>query len=69
MDFLKTLIDKGQKISKVFFLANHSCKKRSKDLRLPFVEKKIFWGWVGFQKSYVIFRVGHDKCLRNQKNH
>ena len=20
--------------------------------------------WVGFQKSYVIVRVGHDKCLR-----
>ena len=26
--------------------------------------QKIFLGWVGFQKSYVIFRVGHGKCLR-----
>ena len=26
---------------------------------------KIFrMGWVGFWKSYVIFRVGHSKCLR-----
>ena len=25
-------------------------------------KKKL--GWVGFQKSYVIFRVGHGKCLR-----
>ena len=23
-----------------------------------------FREWVGFQKSYVIFRVGHGKCLR-----
>ena len=22
-----------------------------------------FVGWVGFKKSYVIFRVGHGKCL------
>ena len=27
-------------------------------------EKKYIRGWVGFWKSYVIFRVGHDKCLR-----
>ena len=26
------------------------------------IEKNL--GWVGFQKSYVIFRVGHDKWLR-----
>ena len=26
--------------------------------------KKYFMGWVGFRKSYVIFRVGHDKSLR-----
>ena len=25
---------------------------------------KILLGLVGFPKSYVIFRVGHDKCLR-----
>ena len=25
--------------------------------------KKISLRWVGFQKSYVIFRVGHGKCL------
>ena len=24
----------------------------------------LFREWVGFQKSYVIFRVGHGKCLR-----
>ena len=24
---------------------------------------KILFGWVGFPKSYVIFRVGHGKCL------
>ena len=24
----------------------------------------FFRGWVGFQKYYVIFRVGHGKCLR-----
>ena len=69
MDFLKIPIDKGQNISKVIFLANHSCKKRRK--KMPNSEiwdchcwKKIFWGWVGFQKSYVIFRVGHGKYLR-----
>ena len=28
------------------------------------LSQKIFWGWVGFQKPYVIFRVGHGKCLR-----
>ena len=33
-------------------------------LHIAIVEKKIIWGWVGFQKSYVIFRVGHVKCLR-----
>ena len=26
--------------------------------------KKQIMGWVGFQKYYVIFRVGHGKCLR-----
>ena len=26
--------------------------------------QKNFMGWVGFQKSYVILRVGHGKCLR-----
>ena len=26
------------------------------------IEKNL--GWVGFQKSYVIFRVCHGKCLR-----
>ena len=25
--------------------------------------KKNLRGWVGFRKSYVIFRVGHGKCL------
>ena len=30
-------------------------KSGSKDFRM---------GWVGFRKSYVIFRVGHSKCLR-----
>ena len=32
-------------------------------LSIAIVEKKNV-GWVGFQKSYVIFRLGHDKCLR-----
>ena len=27
-------------------------------------QKKYFKGWVGFQKYYVIFRVGHGRCLR-----
>ena len=26
------------------------------------IEKNL--GWVGFQNTYVIFRVGHDKSLR-----
>ena len=30
-------------------------------LSIPIVEKKS--GWVGFQKYYVIFRLGHYKCL------
>ena len=38
------------------------------DLKISFWDripvKKYFRGWVGFQKSYVIFRVGHGKCLR-----
>ena len=77
-DFLKTPIDKGQKISKAIFLANHSCKNwriflcliLRFEMKPPLVFthchfwKSIFWGWVGFQKSYVIFRVGHDKWLR-----
>ena len=35
-------------------------------VRRPFriVVKKYLRGWVGFRKSYVIFRVGHSKCLR-----
>ena len=26
--------------------------------------QNFFREWVGFQKSYIIVRVGHDKCLR-----
>ena len=35
-------------------------------VRRPFriVVKKYLRGWLGFRKSYVIFRVGHCKCLR-----
>ena len=33
-------------------------------LHIAVVEKKIIMGWVGFQKSFGIFRVGHIKCLR-----
>ena len=28
------------------------------------IVKKMFFGWVGFRKYYVIFRLGHGKCLR-----
>ena len=31
---------------------------------LPSKQQKKLRGWVGFQKSYVITRVGHGKCLR-----
>ena len=34
-----------------------------RDLRVSKQRKKLR-GWVGFQKSYVIIRVGHGKCLR-----
>ena len=29
---------------------------------IAMIEKNL--GWVGFQKSYIIFRVGHEKLLR-----
>ena len=32
-------------------------------LHFAIIEKMMFLGWVGFQNSYVIFRVGHGKCL------
>ena len=40
-------------------------KNRMKQM-LKFIYKfaKILLGWVGFPKSYVIFRVGYGKCLR-----
>ena len=31
---------------------------------MPLLKNKIVGGGWVFQKSYVIFRVGHDKCLR-----
>ena len=38
---------------------------KNKFLRqLRITVKKIFMGWVGFRKSYVIYRLGHGKCLR-----
>ena len=49
-DFLKDSIEQMLKFT---YLATNAI-----------VEKKISLRWVGFQKSYVIFRVGHGKCLR-----
>ena len=38
---------------------------KNKRLRLlRFAVKKYSMGWVGFRKSYVIFRLGQGKCLR-----
>ena len=34
------------------------------DLKICFGSQSGLRGWVGFQESYVIFRVGHGKCLR-----
>ena len=34
-----------------------------KFMYLPSKQQKKLRGWVGFQKSYVIIRVGHGKCL------
>ena len=35
------------------------------DLKICFGSQSGLRGWVGFQESYVIFRVGHGKCLRS----
>ena len=45
-----------QNIKNIFSLYRHM------NSRLQ--SKKYFKGWVGFQKYYVIFRVGHGRCLR-----
>ena len=33
-------------------------------LHFAVIKKKKFGGWLGSQKSYIIFKVGNGKCLR-----